>query len=90
MAVNNQILGDHRQRGAIDRGLTALFPQDDRSWSVTIRPSRVDARWTIEILARGQFWACSAGPAEQDPTSIVSLVRDALGEGLRPAPHSQE
>lgn len=82
MSVSNRILVDHGEKAAIMAGLTDLFETEIAPWIVTIRPSRAGGRWTIEISAPGRFWACTAGPKQQDAESIVSLVRDALVAGL--------
>ena len=66
-------------RGAIERALGALFAADPEPWTVTIRPSRIETRWTIEVLAPGRLWALSAGPAEQSAEAIAALVREAVG-----------
>lgn len=79
MALSNRILVDHGEKAAIVRGLTDLFEDEIAPWTVTIRPARSGPRWTIEIAAPGRFWACSAGPDEQDAKSILGLVRAALG-----------
>jgi hypothetical protein len=89
MGVSNRILVDDEEKAAIGRGLTALFEGERAPWTVTIRPSRVEPRWTIEISAPGGYWACTAGAGEQDAVSIVSLVRATLGASL-PALQSQE
>jgi hypothetical protein len=91
MTVSNRILVDHGEKAAILRGLTDLFEDEVAPWAVTIRPSRSGPRWTIEISAPGRFWACTAGPGEQDAESILVLIRKALGAGLWAAePQSQE
>ena len=78
MPGSNRILVDHVEKAAITRGLTDLFETEVIPWTVTIRPSRANERWTIELSAPGHFWAGTAGLGEQNAPSIVALVRNAL------------
>ena len=81
MTISNLRLVAAGDRRALERALGALFAADPEPWTVTIRPSRIETRWTIEVLAPGRLWALSAGPAEQSPESIAALVREAVGTG---------
>ena len=88
MPLDTRFRVGHRHRDAFARALTDLFAAEAGRWTVTIGPSPTDANWTVEVLGPGRFCAFGARPAEQDPESIVALVRAAIG--LHGDPHSHE
>jgi hypothetical protein len=81
--LKSRVLVEHRDRDAIAQALGELLSAEPEPWTVTIRPSRTEACWAVEIVAPGRFWAFGARPFEQDAASIVALVRGALALGGR-------